>query len=349
MPNCCRKGSGLCAAIVAWLTLLVAVVPGRAQTTPAENEAAFHASAATTNLSYHWDSFAGGVPNVAVTPRTTLPYDSDLTTIIYDPVLHPELYQQKVIGGVTYDSVLVGTFTRPNNFWNQASGTTVTLTFNGGLNTIFPYVTVGDDLRNYLQSHYFPLGSGSPGDADVALRITQSLGLFPGTDLDQRGLAFFWVPVEHIARSGYSPAAGSQVPALASYPDGSFQATDSGEPAGFVYVDFANSQKLYATNTEFVTFNQAQTTFPWTAMGYTYNWNVLQDGSSPLYGNDPLHVASFFGLSEFVVSGGSQVLLESWLPYAEFDSWIAVPEPSGVILLLFAGGLIGVAPRRSVR
>ena len=336
--------------ILAWYlgATVVTIFSLFAQTTPEQNSAAFVGAAAQTNLSYHWDHMSEGVPAVATTPRTPLPYAPSLTTINFSSELS-ELYQQKTIGGTLYDCVLVGTFTNPNDFWNQSAGTTLTLTYGSSpTHYIFPYVTVGNDLRTYLQTTYFPLVSEStPSDADVALRITQSLGLSPSIlPTTTRGLAFFWAPIDHIARSGYSPDASVVPENLATFSDGSFQSTDEGLSPDFRFVDVVNNTERFDTNTGFVAFNGAQTTYPWTAMGYTYNWNALQDGSNPSFGDDPLAPSSFFGLSEFMVSGGSQVLLENWIPYDDLDSWIVVPEPHGICYLIVAGGLFLLFHRR---
>lgn len=315
--------------------------------TSEQNLAAFQGSAGLTNLSYHWDRMEGGIPAVATTPRQTLPYAASLTTISFDS-LRPDLYQQKSIGGLLYDCVLVGTFTpNPGSFWSQPSGTEVTLTYSVGPTThyIFPYVTVGNDLHSYLRTHYF--SSGTPTDQEVALRIDQSLGLDPSIDLTIRGLAFFWAPINHIVRSGYLPDVSQQVAGLGQFPDGSYMPTETGLNPGFQYVDVANNTIRYSTNEDFVSYNQAQTTYPWTAMGYTYNWNSLQDGSNPAYGQDSLAPDSPIGLSEFMVSGGSQVLLDSWVPFSDFDIWI-IPEPGSVFLIIL-GLLLPAAGRILVR
>lgn len=330
--------------LAGWLGLWAFADFARTQTAE-QNAAAFAAGASQTNLSYHWDAYVNETPVVATTPRTALPYATTLTTISFNPS-DPTLYQEKIIGGVNRECVLVGTFANPNNFWNVAGGTELTLTYTVGSTThyIFPYVTVGNDLHSYLRSTYFL--DSTPTDADVALRIDQSLGLSPSIDLTTRGLAFFWVPIDNIVRSGYSPDVSQQVSDLSAFADGSYMPEETGRHPDFRYVDISNNTVRYDTNAEFVEFNQAQTTYPWTAMGYTYNWNALQNGSDPAFGMDPLAPDSFIGLPEFMISGGSQIVLESWIPYADFDLWI-IPEPGSVGLFLF-GVLVAVA-RRSER
>jgi len=149
-------------------------------------------------------------------------------------------------------------------------------------------------------------------------------------------LAFFWAPIVSVVRSGYLPDVSVQVSGLDSFADGSYMPEENGLDPGFRYVDYSDNV-LYTTNEEFGSNNQAKTASPWTAMGYTYNWNYLQDGTNPDFGLDPLAPGSPVGLSEFVVSGGSQVILDSWMPYADFDLWI-IPEPGPLFW-----GLLGLS------
>ncbi len=54
-------------------------------------------------------------PEVATTPRTPLDYSS-LTALNWDPIGHPDFYQQKMIDSVLYDCALVCTFTSALGF-----------------------------------------------------------------------------------------------------------------------------------------------------------------------------------------------------------------------------------------
>jgi hypothetical protein len=328
---------------LAWLLLS----SGALAQTSVQNLAAFNAAALETKTSYHWDSMQGGVPAVATTPRHPLAYARPLTTISFDS-LNPSLYQQRIIGGLLRDCVLVGTFSNPNSFWNQPSGTEVTLTYTVGTDThyIFPYVTLGNDLHSYLRRTYF--SSSDPTSDEVALRIDQSLGLNPLVNLGNRGLAFFWAPISNIVRSGYQPDVAQQVTNLATYSDGSYQPVETGLGAGFSYADINDSRIRYSNNLTFVSYNQAQTTFPWTAMGYTYNWNALQDGSNPDYGFDPSRATNLIGLAEFNVSSGSQVVLDQWVPHADLQAWI-IPEPSVVALMILSLVVLAIGRRRISR
>lgn len=332
----------------------MAVVQAGFCQTPEENQAAYLASGVMTKLSYHYDAMSGGnpsVPVVASTSRTDLPYAPSLSTLVWDPVNQPGLYQQKSIGGVLYDCTLVATFASgATNYWNQPSGTEQHLWYGSesDKNYIFPYVTVGNDLKSYLSQTYFTTDV-APASDQVTLRIQQSLGL-PAAPATDRGVAFFWVPMDNIIRSGYSPNPAAVPSGLAQNPDGTYIPMNT-MPADYTYVDFSNNKKTYTgpdANTEFTSYNQGETTFPWTAMGYTFNWNYLQDGSNPAWGNDPLAPDNFFGLSEFMVSGGTNIVLDSWIPYSDLGTWVvSVPEPGTYILLLFGAGVLVLRRRFS--
>jgi hypothetical protein len=296
-----------------------------AQTTPAENLAAFRAAAAVTNASYHWDTLVSGQPQVATAPRVPLPATT-LTTVSWDPLL-PELFQEKIIDSVAVQCTLVATFAGPFGTWTAPAGTVTELTFSvgGTTNFIMPFVTWGGDLREYLRNTYFTADS-IPAPALVQTRIQQALGLAP-TIATTHGLAFFWVPLANLARPAYSADIAAQLPApLPTFSDGSFQALDGSGPAGFTYLDVDDSTVTYSTLGEYVEWNQAQTTYPWTAMGYTFNWNSLQDGLDPSYGIDPLAPAFSFGVPEFIVSAGSKIVNERFVTHADLSAW-AVPEP----------------------
>ena len=303
-----------------------------AQTTPTENLAAFRAAAAVTNASYHWDAVVSGQPQVATAPRVPLPATT-LTTVSWDPLL-PELFQEKIIDSAAVQCTLVATFAGPFGTWTAPAGTVTDLTFSEGgtTNFIMPFVTWGGELRDYLRGTYFTATS-VPAPALVQTRIQQSLGLSP-TTTTTHGLALFWVPLANLARPACSADIAAQLPApLPTFSDGSYQAIDGSGPAGFSYLDLNDSTVLYPTLSQYAEWNQAQTTYPWTAMGYTFNWNSLQDGFDPSYGVDPLAPAFSFGVSEFIVSAGSKIVNERFVTNAELGVWV-VPEPA------LAGGWI---------
>lgn len=297
-----------------------------AQTTPAENLAAFRAAAAVTNASYHWDTLVSGQPQVATGPREPLPATA-LTTVSWDP-LRPDLFQEKVIDSVAVPCTLVATFAGPFGTWTAPAGTVTELTFSVGdtTNYIMPFVSWGGELRDYLRATYFT-SSNLPAPAVVQTRIQQTLGLEP-TTATTHGLAFFWVPLANLARPAYSADITAQLPTpLPTFSDGSYQAVEASGPAGFAYLDIGNSTLRYPTLSQYVEWNQAQTNYPWTAMGYTFNWNSLQTGFDPSYGIDPLAPAFSFGVSEFIVSAGSKIVNERFVTNSELGVWV-VPEPA---------------------
>lgn len=336
------RGAGSVAGLCGLAIALVLAVPAAGQPTPAENAAAFAASAAITKQSYHWDSISGGVPQVATTPRTTLP-GTTLTTITWNPA-EPSFYQVKTIDSVDVQCTLVATFARPFPTWTAPPGTVTTLSRTGtdsAVHYTMPFVTTGDSLRNYLRSTYFT-GTSVPAPLVTQHRIQQALGL-PTDDAD-RGLAFFWAPIANIARPAYSADITTQLPTLPTYGDGSYQAVTTGAPAGFTYLDFSDDTKTYTTLSDYVQWNQAQTFYPWSAMGYTYNWNFLQL-TGTTYGHDPLAPSSPFGLSEFIVSAGSKIVNAGFVAQADLGIW-AVPEPATWVIAVIGIVGLGVAVRR---
>jgi hypothetical protein len=340
--------TGTAPAHIPWLcgmalALLLAGV-AHAQPTPAQNAAAFTASAAITRQSYHWDSTSGGLPQVATTPRTPLP-GTTLTTLSWNPA-EPQFYQLKTIDSVAVECTLVATFAGAFSTWTAPQGTVTQLTFSqsGTTHFIMPFVTAGESLRDYLRSTYFT-GSSIPSPLEAQHRIQQALGL-PTNDGTTNGLALFWVPLENIARPAYSADVSAQLPTLPTYGDGSYQAVTAGAPSGFSYLDFYDSTKTYGTLPEYVEWNQAQTTYPWTAMGYTYNWNALQTSSTnTTLGYDPLAPASPFGVSEFIVSAGSKIVNEGFVTNSQLGIWV-VPEPSTWVIAIVGLVALTAAMRR---
>ena len=341
-----RRGSwsGIVVACV-WACLQAAPAP--AQPTPEQNAAAFAAAAAITNQSYRWDSISGGIPQVATTPRAPLP-GTTLTTLSWNPA-DPRFYQFKTIDAVAVECTLVTTFTTAFPTWTAPRGTVTQLSFSqeGTTHFIMPWVTAGESLRDYLRSTYFP-GSSVPSPLEAQHRIQQAVGV-PTDDNTTKGLALFWVPLANLARPAYSADISSPLPALPTFGDGSYQAVTVGAPSGFSYLDDADSTRTFDTLPDFVEWNQAQTTYPWTAMGYTYNWNALQtSGADPALGYDSLAPSSPFGVSEFIVSAGSKIVNEGFVMNSQLGLW-AVPEidPAGcggVVAIVV--GVLGLLERR---
>lgn len=329
---------------------------GSAEPTPSQNAAAFAAGASITKLSYHWDAVSGGVPQTATTSRVPLP-GSTLTTLSWNPA-DPQSYQWKTIDSVEVECTLVASFTSPFSTWTAPRGTVTELSWSQGGTThfIMPWVTAGESLRHYLHDTYFA-GSFVPSPLEAQHRIQQAVGL-PVDDEITKGLALFWVPLANLARPAYSADVSSQLPSLSTYGDGSYAATPVGAPAGFTYLDDGDPTRTFDTLTDFVEWNQAQTNYPWTAMGYTYNWNALQNSlADPTLGYDPLAPASTVGVSEFIVSAGSKIVNEGFVTNPRLGLWAAngiwsIPEidPNGIgCVVAFVTGVLGLLERRRPR
>jgi len=334
-------------AMAAWLGACLLSASASAQPSPAQNAAAFAAAAAITRQSYHWDSVSGGVPQVATTPRAPLP-GTPLTTLSWNTA-DPRFYQLKSIDSVDVECTLVATFTSPFATWTASRGTVTPLsaTLDGSTHLIMPWVTAGDSLRDYLRNTYFT-GSSVPSELETQHRIQQAVGL-PTSDGTTAGLALFWVPLTNLARPAYSADIASQLPPLATYGDGSYQAVAAGAPSGFIYLDESDPMRTFETISDFVEWNGAQTTYPWTSMGYTYNWNSLQTSkTNPALGYDPFAPSSPFGVSEFIVSAGSKIVNERFVTNAELRFWV-VPEIDATrrtIVVAFVIAALGVVERR---
>lgn len=318
--------------------LLFSLAPLHAQGT-----AAYDYAVTVTKESFHWDHVSSGTPAVATTPRQVLTEQpANLTTINFN-ASQPALYQQRVINGQTMDCVLVATYTRYNSIWETATpGQDLHLFDPTGNYSIFPWVTVGDTLKDYLNTNY----TLTPGDFD--LRVAQSLGLPPSSAEQARGLAFFWAPVLHIERPAYTATISTQIDyaSLPTNEDGTYlvNTPDAGGP-GFVFQDYAYQYHdgLDGFGT-FIQFNQATTHAPWTAMGYTYNWNYHMDG---LDGRalDPDRVDSYVGVTEFVISAGSWVDFDHFVTHDNLYAYL-IPEPGTLFLLVTSAGFVLLRQRR---
>ncbi|MEI8387766.1 MAG: PEP-CTERM sorting domain-containing protein [Verrucomicrobiota bacterium] len=279
---------------------------------------AYTDSLAETQASFHFST-------TAPTPRVPLGQNpTNLTTITFDAG-NSSLYRS--INGT--ESVLVSTFTPYNAFWQTArTGQPLTLhTGSGAGYDIFPWVSAGSDLKDYFATNY----AATLTTGNVDLRISQTLGM-PDRTSEARVLAFFWAPITLVLRPAYSANITTQInySGLATYGDTSYQA--NAPPVGTDGFKWQDYNYSYYTGTtgfdDFMTNNEASTKMPWTAMGYTYNWDYNQGG-----------VASYVGTTEFVVSAGATVVFDRFVDNANLFSYL-VPEPGSVFLMLFGAGAV---------
>ena len=307
-------------------------------------EQAFVDSVTQVNESFHWDHTVGGVPQPATTTRVPLAgQPTNLTTINFD-ASDPSLYSTKLIGGTLEDCVLVSTFTRKTTVWlNAVPGQDLSLHNASPSYDIFSWVSAGSDMKNYFATNY----AATLSPANVDRRISQTLGMEDRTG-QGRVLAFFWAPIELVLRPAYSADVTTQISysGLTKFADGSYQVADpSAGGADYKFQD--NSYTTYtgagafgdfAMNNEAKTVPGSSNAMPWTAMGYTYNWNFLEDGQDGR-ALDPLRVGSYVGTSEFIVSAGVTVQFDHFVENGDLYSYL-VPEPGIVALLLLGAGVV---------
>jgi hypothetical protein len=290
---------------------------------------AYADSVTQTQASFHYST-------TAPTPRVPLAQKpTSLITINFDAG-QPALY--RLINGNA--SVLVSTFTPYNAFWQTAhSGEPLTLhTGSGSGYDIFPWVSAGSDLKDYFATNY--AATLTPGNVD--LRISQTLGM-PDRTSEARVLAFFWAPISLVLRPAYSADISTQINYSGlqkPYGDNSYAANNP--PVGTDGFKWQDYDYNYYTGpggfSNFITNNEERTKMPWTAMGYTYNWDYNLGG-----------VNSYVGTTEFVVSAGATVQFDHFVNNAGLYSYL-IPEPgSAVLLLLGAGVVCFVRFRRSPR
>ena len=290
--------------------------------------------------SFHWDHMDGGVPAIATNARVNLAeMPTNLLAINYNPG-QSSLYRSFTLQGTNYDCVLVSTFTQKNSFW-QAAQTNQPLQLHNASPSydIFTWVTVGSSLKDYIGSSY----GATLATNNVDRRVSQALGMADRTG-ENRVLAFYWVPTNMILRPAYSADVSTQIDwqTLPTNSDGSFGVADaSAGGTSFQFQDY-NYTTYAGTNAfgDFVMNNQAKTEMPWSAMGYTYNWNFLEDGLDGR-SNDPTRVTNYVGPSEFVVSAGAWVQFEGFVENDQLYTYL-VPEPSTVALLLAGAALVCV-------
>ena len=308
------------------------------------SEQAFVDSVTQVNMSFHWDHTVGNVPQPASTTRVPLTEQpTNLTTINFD-ASDPSLYSTKLIGGTLEDCMLVSTYTRKTSVWLDAvPGQDLSLHNTSPSYDIFSWVSAGSDLKSYFATNY----AATLTSANVDRRISQTLGMEDRTG-QGRVLAFFWAPIQLVLRPAYSADITTQISysGLTKFADGSYQVADpSAGGADYKFQD--NSYTTYtgvgafgdfAMNNEAKTVPGSSNAMPWTAMGYTYNWNYLEDGQDGR-ALDPFRVGSYVGTSEFIVSAGVTVQFDHFVESSDLYSYL-VPEPGSVEFLLLGAGLV---------
>ncbi len=164
--------------------------------------------------------------------------------------------------------LLVATFTRTYDY-PENIGKTYTNQFADA------WVTVAPEARDFFRSYR---------GTNVALRFKQLLGM-PHTVANDM-IAEFWVDPKILFR----PSADPEITDCVAEPDFSF--TNSG------YSAVSDAHYSWYTN------QVAVNTWPWTRLGYTYDWGRPH--------------TKRFGLSEFVIPKGSSFIVKSIAPVEEY-------------------------------
>jgi hypothetical protein len=217
--------------------------------------------------------------------RTAAEVSRDLTAITAS---EPGLIWEGMPGN---SRVLVVSWVGPSEF-NVSPGTEITLAREANL-----WVTVVPQMKEYFARHGIPI----PGDP--SLRIEQLLGMPP-----QSGCIKFveaWVQPRDLFRPSPDPEVNDHEATLDFPTDSSSVLTFSptftlveviqGKPVEMGYRDWFTNRlaTIYTCNEP----------YPWTGLGYTYNWGKGGD-----------HI----GLSEFVVRAGANIGIQAVVPTASY-------------------------------
>lgn len=159
------------------------------------------------------------------------------------------------------------------------------------------WVLVPADLLNWYRAH-------RPADSALLLRLRQLLGMPP--DVPKTRIVEMWVRPEDIRRPSIAPAIDKEIDPAALFAQAG---TDWFRPAG----DDAYNTWFYRQCAEsYVVPVERLELYPWTRLGYTYDWG------NPQYP----HV----GLSEFIVWGGTGV--KAWVESSKTPEEFFLPSIS---------------------
>ena len=168
-------------------------------------------------------------------------------------------------------------------------------------NYISSWVTVGDDLPEYLATTY---STSNLTVSNVEQKVYMTLGMPPASG---KVLVQFWVRPADLVRPAYNNSLTNTVepPVDGQNRYHLVAGADSNMRAG-VRLQSDSGQWFLMGQDAFGAFftNNFNTRYPWTAMGYTWNWD-------PSLGtNDTDRI----GPDEFIISGGAQVFYERTVP-----------------------------------
>lgn len=173
------------------------------------------------------------------------------------------------------------------------------------------WITAVPELKNFFHDK----GFWPSTQADKVLRIEQLLGL--PKDSNQAVFIEFWVkPADIFRPSPDSDPSDHEAQLVYPWKNTRFQNFDSTKKI-HEYVDAGNPNVVYNYKQWYENLNSTtyvgNPPYPWTQLGYTYDW------ADDKYNND--HV----GLSEFIVLGGSSIVIEKVMNTEELDNYFVKP------------------------
>lgn len=234
------------------------------------------------------------------------------------------------------------TFLRPEYVQSYSIGQHVTFS---GFQT---WVTLGADPTNVgnsseIQQYY---QSNLIGGVSAESRIYQMLGMPDNSASESKILAHYWVKADDLIRPAYNWDIGGNATPLNYDPDspvsgfGVIDAPWTAEsPFTMVNYDGSTMEISDAGSWgDWISSMQQESTYPWTAMGYTLDWGFDTDPSSALNRSG----AGFdtFGLSEFILKDSTDVIFAGYIANSDLESYLngnavmLIPEP-GVLLLIW--------------
>ncbi len=207
--------------------------------------------------------------------------------------------------------VLVTTYTWNYGTWQgHARFDPIDLFWVSGATTnyISSWVSVGDDLPEYVAVTYSNNLPALIASNAIEEKVYMALGMPPSNG---RVLVQLWVRPADLARPAYN---NSRSNSAAPPVDAQGRFTLVGDANDHVLpglrLQDAPGQWYLMGSDSFSAFftNNYATTYPWTAMGYTWNWD-------PALGTTDLDRV---GVDEFIIGGGAEVYYERTIPNDQF-------------------------------
>lgn len=180
------------------------------------------------------------------------------------------------------------------------------------------WVTFQPELKQYLNARTSEFSADLTGTAmrgEMALGMTNSASHIWAVEL--------WVPVDALFRPAINWSLNE------TWTDTSWAGHDTNGPSWFV-TSYGESYYQWFTNRQ-ATIYQGNNAFPWSGLGYSYDWYY------------PTNSSSIVGLSEFVVGGGQGFYVAG----ATHVNQYLVPEPGAAWLVLAGSGVFYFMRRRN--